>query len=102
MTITDIGEIRNALVCITNFSECCRQSYTGNSPREWYYPNNGSIVRNSPAGRDFYRDRGPSVVRLNRRNNATPPTGIYQCTIPVNNQIGVDIYVGVYNANSGK
>ena len=102
MTITDIGEFRNALLCITNLSECCRQSYTGTSLRDWYYPNNGSIVEASFAGRDFYRDRGPSVVRLNRRNNATSPTGIYQCKIPVNNQLSVDIYVGVYNANGGK
>ena len=101
MTITDIGEFRNALLCITNLSECCRQSYTGTSPRDWYYPNNGSVAT-SGTGSEFYRNRDPSVVRLNRRNNATSPTGIYRCRIPVNNQTGVDIYVGVYNAISGK
>ena len=100
MTITDIGEFRNALLCITNLSECCRGSYKG--IREWYYPNNDSAIEISTTGRDFYRNRGPSVVRLNRRNSATFPTGIYRCTIPNSDQIGVDIFVGVYNANSGK
>ena len=102
MTITDIGEFRNALLCITNLSECCRQSYKGTSPRDWYYPNSGSMVKKYFPGSDLYRDRGPSVVRLNRRNNATSPTGIYRCRIPNSDEIGVDIYVGVYNANSGK
>ena len=104
VTITDIGEFRNALLCITNYSDCCRHHdlyyyYKGRS--EWYY-HNGSTVRIHGSGYDFYRTRGPNVVRLNRRNNATLPTGIYRCNIPVGDYNDTDIYIGVYNPESGK
>ena len=104
MTITDIGEFRNALLCITNYSDCCGPSYPYYYPRrigEWYF-HNGSVVEKSGFGYDFYRSRGLNVVRLNRRNNATFPTGIYRCNIPVSDYNDTDIYIGVYNSESGK
>jgi hypothetical protein len=48
---------------------------------EWFYPN-GSLVRIKDSGDDVYRDRGPGIMRLNRRNNAMSPTGLFCCVIP--------------------
>ena len=95
MNITDIGESSNALLCITNRSDCC-WSHTGG---QWYYPNNASKVGVMGSNGDFYRNRGPSVVRLNRRNNVRSPTGIYHCVIP---DQGYALYIGVYNIDQGK
>ena len=78
MTITDIGKSdRYSLQCFTN-SDCCH----GEVKRgEWYFPNM-SMVRTEGEGDSFYRDRGPSVVHLHRRHNATMPTGLFCCEIP--------------------
>jgi hypothetical protein len=39
------------------------------------------------------------TVRLNRRNNATSPIGIYCCDIPGSNR---NICIGAYNLGDGK
>lgn len=45
VTLTDIGENENALLCIINGSDCCRGShFMEGVEREWYYPS-GSMVR---------------------------------------------------------
>ena len=75
--MTDIGEDSKALLCVTDHEQCCRSYRVG----EWYYPNN-TAVSTSGSGFDFYRNRGPQAVRLNRRNNALSPTGRYHCTVP--------------------
>ena len=76
--ITDIGEGDDeALLCYTDLSQCCRSSSLG----EWFYPN-GSAVDVSDSGNNFYRNRDQSVVRLNRRNNAVSPTGLFYCEVP--------------------
>ena len=75
--MTDIGEGSKALVCVTDHEQCC-QSYRAG---EWYYPNN-TAVSTLGSGFDFYRNRGPQAVRLNRRNNALSPTGRYRCMLP--------------------
>ena len=81
----DIGEgDEAALLCITDLVKCC---YSADTPREvgglgqWFYPN-GSAVPIEGAGYDLYRNRGRSVVRLNRRRNGTSPTGLYCCEVP--------------------
>jgi hypothetical protein len=48
---------------------------------EWVYPN-GSFVCIKDSGDDFYRNRGLGIVRLNRINNATSPTGQFCCVVP--------------------
>ena len=69
---------------------------------QWYYPNNESMVEfmGFPHNGDFYRNRGLSVVRLNRRNDVLSPTGIYRCEIPVD-QDYASLYIGVYNTDQG-
>ena len=101
MNITDIGSGTNALYCFTNRSDCCRGS-DGNAYGEWLFPN-GSAVEGS--GRfsilDFSRNREPSAVLLNRRNNAMEPTGLYQCEVLDARNINQSIYVGIYPINGG-
>ena len=82
--ITDIGEGDDgALLCFTDLIQCCQSSDTsiGTALGEWFFPN-GSAVPVGGARGDFYRDRDASVVRLNRRNNATSPMGQFCCDVP--------------------
>jgi hypothetical protein len=84
VNITDIGENDTAVLCVTDREECCavRPGRAG----EWYYPNNKRVETegHSRYG-SFYRDRGPGVVRLNRRYNAMMPIGSFCCEIPDRN-----------------
>ena len=78
--ISDIGEgDEGALLCFTDLSQCC-DSDSGRVEGEWHFPD-GSPVQIEGNGGNFYHDRGPGVVRLNRRNNATFPTGLYCCDV---------------------
>ena len=83
--IDDIGEGDDgALLCVTNLIQCCRGIDTpgdGGALGEWFYPN-GTDVEIKDSGNDIYRNRGPSVVLLNRRSNAMFPTGLYCCEVP--------------------
>ena len=84
--LTDVGEGDcGALLCYTDLTECCSDSDTPVSGigalGQWRYPN-GSAVGVMSDGQDFYVDRGPSVVRLNRRYNATSTTGQFCCEVP--------------------
>ena len=106
VSLTEIGEGSKALLCITSETGCCRD--TGNIPlsmREWYFPN-GSSVKKGFDGHSFYRDRDPSIVRLNRRHNATSPNGIFQCIIPssiieLNMIMTNTIHIGIYDIGQG-
>ena len=84
--ITDVGESTptsgGALVCRTDRTDCCRAASMAGESRQgdWRYPN-GVLVDNSGSGDDIYRTRGTSTVLLNRRNDATGPTGLYCCEV---------------------
>ena len=56
---------------------------------DWYYPN-GTGVANNGLQWEFYRNRGPSVVRLNRRRGGV--NGIYRCEIPDTTGVDQTIY----------
>ena len=80
--ITDIGEGDcGALLCYTDLNECCQNSDTTTTLGQWFYPN-GSDVGTWSSEQDFYVDRGPSVVRLNRRTDASSITGLFCCEVP--------------------
>ena len=81
VAINDIGEGDNALLCVTDKPDCCKPLIGSTIQGEFYYPNN-TLVRNQLTNDPLYRNRGPQVVRLNRRNNVLSPTGIYRCEIP--------------------
>ena len=79
VSIFDIGEGEAALLCKTNKQDCC--GAPPNRFGEFYYPN-GVEVPIHRREHGFYRNRGDQVVRLNRRDGVTAPTGMYRCDIP--------------------
>ena len=83
--ITDIGEGDcGALLCYTDLTECCGDSDTPvgvEALGQCVYPN-GSVIGTKSNGQGFYIDRGSSVMKLNRRRNATSTTGLFCCEVP--------------------
>ena len=102
MSLGDIGEGRRALLCVTSETGCCRDASVPGEMREWYFPNGSAVSRND-AGHSFYRDRGPSIVRLNQRYNVTSLNGIFQCTIPssITPLMTSTIHIGIYDNGQG-
>ena len=99
MTLEDIGEGGDALLCKTN------QSGTGSALGEWYHPNGTRISteivnETSQEKRDIYYTRNQSVVRLNRKRGGLE--GIYRCEIPDSLNVTLTIYIGVYTSSSGR
>ena len=90
--ITDIGSFNtddksdpgSSLVCVTTNvnTHCCKgaDNPNGGSRGEWYLPD-GTRILNTP-DTNFYRTRYTQQVRLNRRNNAMSPTGVFTCEVP--------------------
>lgn len=87
-----------ALLCFTNNLDCC--DTVPNRFGLWYFPN-GSEVKTNGEQHTMYRDRGPSVVRLNLRGNPTFIAGVFHCQIPNINRKSQSIYVGIYPINEG-
>ena len=108
--LNNIGEPRESLLCLTDLAACCRSSDTllrrplGN----WFFPNGTEVpkfsfqINNQPPLMmwDFYRNRGPSVVRLHRRRGGM--TGIYRCVIPDATGVDQTMYIGLYTADTGE
>ena len=82
VSITDIGEGDAAVLCRTDKEGCC--GVPPGRAGEWYFPDNDR-VGTAGGGGHFYRDRDEGVVRLNRRNNAMMPIGLFCCEIPDRN-----------------
>ena len=78
IVITDIGSSdEESLLCFTDNPNCCDGE---NRMGQWYLPDM-TEVRTEGTGDSFYRDRGPSVVRLHRRHNVMMPTGEFCCEV---------------------
>ena len=104
VTLGDIGEHDNALLCTTNLTACCRHSYTGENVSvlgNWFLPNGSRVPSKHNNESDFYRNRGHMVVRLNRRSGGGEE-GIYRCQIPDTMNATQTIYIGVYSARTGE
>ena len=106
VTLEDIGESDDALLCVTDNTACCARDQSPGMVvlGYWYYPN-GTGVANAfvvppDVQWDFYRNRGQSVVRMNRRRGGV--NGIYRCEIPDTTGVGQTIYIGVYIAGTGE
>ena len=102
--LSDIGVGSNTLGdgdsmdlrCLTDSTQCCRGSDNPSGVLgEWYFPDGTPVPAGTERTRNIYRNRGPSVVRLNRRNNAQSPTGVYRCEIPDASGTTQSIFVGV-------
>ena len=86
--ISDIGEEDDALFCMTEYENCCK-----NPDGEFYYPDS-SKVRIRASGDSLYRNRGDQLIRLNRgmvpslHGDATDVTYLIQLEkIPVSTSI---------------
>ena len=106
MTLEDIGEDDDALLCVTDQTACCiHYNYTRYSRSwalifgNWFFPN-GSRVPSPGAQWDFHRTRGQMVVYLHRRRGGV--NGIYSCEVPDARNITESIYIGVYSASNGE
>jgi len=88
VTLEDIGEDNDALLCTTDLTACCRPPYTGEMGPDignWFFPNgtrvpNGDDNITSALLWDFYRTSSHSMILLNRRRGGV--NGIYRCEIP--------------------
>ena len=98
VTLEDIGEGGNALLCVTDLTACCRRPYTNSIDRQalgnWFFPN-GTRIPSSGVRWDFHRTRGQSTVLLQRRQGGEE--GIYHCTITDEMNVTQTIYIGVYS-----
>ena len=98
VTLEDIGEGDNALLCMTDLTACCRPPYTDfiapTTKGHWFFPN-GTRVPSSGGRWDFHRTRGQSAIRLHRRRGGEE--GIYHCEIPDATNVYQTIYIGVYS-----
>ena len=101
VSLEDIDEGDDALLCMTNLTACCRSGDTGTGSvlGNWFFPNVTQVAR---AGNqwNFYRTRGHMVVCLNHRRGGVE--GIYRCKIPDSTNVTQTIYIGVYTASSGE
>ena len=98
--LEDIGEDDDALLCITNYTACCRSDDTGRPALgQWFFPN-GTRVPSSAHRWDFFRTRGQMVVHLHRRRGGVE--GIYRCEIPDAMNVTQTIYIRVYSASTGE
>jgi hypothetical protein len=73
-----------SLVCRTKHvnEQCCRGGDGGNVG-EWFNPDGNLFPRFGAApNADFSRSGSAQQVRLNRRNNAMSPTGLFDCRVP--------------------
>ena len=101
--LEDIGEGRDALLCITNYTACCSGHYTGENGSflgNWFFPNGTRVPSETATSSNFYRSRGRVVVRLHRRRDGEE--GIYRCEIPDSMNVTQTIYIGVYSASTGE
>ena len=106
MTLEDIGEGDDALLCTTANTACCSRAESPGAAilGQWFYPNGSavadSIVNIEGDEWEFYRTRGPSIVRLNRRRGGE--TGIYGCLVPDTLNTDQPLYIGLYTASTGE
>ena len=97
--LTDIGEqpsdpasqndtVRgDALVCVTDNIACCRTVDGADvmGDGSWLFPNGDEVpgIGGSATNMGIYRNRGTSLVRLNRQADSTQmTTGDYCCEVP--------------------
>ena len=96
VTLEDIGDSDNALLCMTDRSACCRHPAIGN----WFFPSGVRVPGNGDSSGDLWRTRGHMVVQLNRIGGGK--NGIYRCEIPDAMNVTQTLYIGVYRASTGE
>ena len=83
VTLENIGEGDDALLCLTELTACCRSPYTDETVGNWDFPNGTRVpseIGTTGLQWDFYRTRDHSMVLMHRRRGGE--NGIYHCEIP--------------------
>ena len=95
--VADIGKYDDtgedaALLCNTNKSDCCNIIRTG----EWYFPSGARVgIEGESSLHDrFYRNRGPSIVRLNRHGSPSQ-RGSFRCEVLDDNNNIQRVFVNI-------
>ena len=104
VTLTDIGEDRAALFCLTDRAACCRTSdIPGASGRGvWLLPGGSPVVQMSGAVAGmFYRSRGASALLLHHDSTTLGPSGVFTCDIPDSADLPQQVFVGIYPPDAG-
>ena len=106
MDVDDIGEgDAAALLCHTNKVDCCTNIMSQTRAGEWYSLGNEEMkvgtLGKPPHNNLFYRDRGTSVVRLNRRGSPQE-RGRFRCEVPNANGITQKVYVNIGMSSKAK
>ena len=96
VTLEDIGEGADALLCLTNQPACCRPPHVEQALGNWFFPN-GTRVPSSGRQWDLHRTRGDMMVLLHRRRGGVE--GVYSCKILDALNVTQTIYIGVYTAS---
>ena len=94
--LRNIGENAGALLCTTDRTACCTRAL--GLAGEWFYPDE-RMVPLMGGGEPYYRNRGTSLIRLNRRSNqglSVMYTGVYCCEIPDQMNVMQTLCVGAY------
>jgi len=106
--LQNIGEgDAGALLCITNRTACCIRAL--GLAGEWFYPDGRMVPIKGPSppppgAEPYYRNRGTSLIRLNRRPSqglSDMYSGVYCCQIPDQNNVMQTWCVGAYLTESG-
>ena len=106
VTLGDIGEGNDALLCLTEQTACCRHPYTSEMRTaigNWSFPNGTTVpseITASGVRWNFYSTSGQMGKYMHRRRGGV--TGIYSCVIPDAMNVTQIIYIGVYKASSGE
>ena len=95
VTLEDIGEGGDALLCRTSLTACCQSPALGN----WFFPNTTRVPAKLNR-QGFFRSRRQMAVCLNRRRGGEE--GIYRCEIHDSMNVTQTIYIGVYTASTGE
>jgi hypothetical protein len=101
MLLSDVGEGRNALHCLTERPTCCGVPTGGANRGIWRYPGGINNVGEVTSA-DIYFTRGFSSLLLNRRSSAVGPTGVYTCLIPDARNVLRTLSIGLYGADGGE
>ena len=96
ISTTAIGERDDeALLCFTDLNHCCSGA-DEHTLGGWYFPNKFA-VGDRHSGNGLYLSRGPSVLRLHRKNDVTMPVGVFRCLIPDASGITQNVHIQVTN-----
>ena len=103
ISISDIGEGDDALLCVTDLRDCCKNSQTPSgigALGDWFYPNGSNVgTLKSYPDRRIYKDRDHNVVRLHQRENVTETIGQLCCKLPDATSKLVTLCINIINNN---